>query len=140
MVTQRIAPHLLAAPLLVLAVGCAVTSSDSDPQASTDGLEIDDLSAVPAAACPSGFVCIYAGQTSSSSITNKYFNYGCYKLFDQFGEHAIVNNQTDHAWVGLYLGSSCEKSTFESGWPIHNTVTTDLTPINSIRLSPTALP
>ena len=74
------------------------------------------LTATPAQAagsfhgCPSGAVCIYNGAGVDSGIESGaiYYSYGAHNLHGQYGNHAVVNNQTDNAWLtfcGGYNGT-----------------------------------
>lgn len=84
--------------------------------------------------CPSGNVCIYPGTGyNGDQPSNTYYDYGCYKLYDQLGNHRVVNNQTGKAGMLAYSSSNC--GTGYLGWlgPGGNDVI-NLTPINSIEL------
>jgi hypothetical protein len=89
--------------------------------------------------CPSGWVCMYtdAGfNAKPPQIEHKYFNYGCYNLSNEFGNRAIVNNQTGGAKVSGYNNGGCTSRawTFAPSQTFGYRV--DITPINSISLNP----
>ena len=134
---QKIVKYLPIASMLVLINGCVATLSTSDTRASDDDSVLEDLSLTPeVVSCASQFVCIHSGTTQTSSITNTYFQYGCYKLFNQFNNHLVENNQTGQAFVDFFTGSSCEQSTLLEGWVAPLDMVVNLTPANSVRLSP----
>ncbi|MEV0400922.1 hypothetical protein [Actinoallomurus sp. NPDC050550] len=85
--------------------------------------------------CPSGYVCIYPGAGwNNDQPSNEYYKYGCYKLYNQYGTHRVLNNQTGYAPTDGYTSSNCSTG-FEyyiasgGAWADVN-----LTPVNSIDL------
>lgn len=82
--------------------------------------------------CPSGYVCIYGeSKPLTTTPTNKYYRYGTYKLYNQYGYHFVVNNQTGGATVALCEnsnGTRCEYITNVGAFA------RNLSPINSIKL------
>jgi hypothetical protein len=133
---QRNTKYMTVASMLALAIGCVATLSARDARASDDDSAVEGPSAEPEATCASGNVCIHSGTTKTSSITNTYFQYACYKLFNQHGSHLVENNQTGEASVAFYTGSNCEESTLLEGWaaPLHLVV--NLEPANSVKVYP----
>jgi len=86
--------------------------------------------------CPSGYVCIYPGKGwHNNKPSHKYYKYGCYKLYNQYGTHRVLNNQTGYAPTDGYTSSNCGKGFkfyIASGgaWADVN-----LSPVNSIDLT-----
>lgn len=87
--------------------------------------------------CPSGYVCIYPQNAgwNNDHPSNTYYNYGCYKLYNQYGTHRVLNNQTGYAPTDGYTSSNCSTGFsyyIASGgaW-----ADVDLTPVNSIDLT-----
>ncbi|MFD8086389.1 hypothetical protein ACFV4F_32365 [Kitasatospora sp. NPDC059722] len=83
--------------------------------------------------CADGYVCIYSEGIDSTTVTNRYYNYGTYNLSNQYNNHWVFNHQTGGAHVALcygYNGTNCLPAT-GPGWQFVN-----LTPINSIVVSP----
>ncbi|GHP00308.1 hypothetical protein KSF_103550 [Reticulibacter mediterranei] len=90
--------------------------------------------------CPPGYVCIYPeGSTNGvndTTPTQKYYYYGVYQLSNQYGQHEIINNQVDKAWASLctdWQGATCHQMLAPLTLGTYN-----LTPINSIKVKPTA--
>ncbi|WP_346268220.1 hypothetical protein [Streptomyces sp. SCUT-3] len=87
------------------------------------------------AGCPSGYVCIYQGASWNNGVTeHKYYTYGAHNLVNEYGTHRVFNNQTGDATVQLcrgYNGVDCGSKI--KPWTY---VDVDLTPYNSIKLSP----
>ena len=90
--------------------------------------------------CPAGAVCIYNGATPDTGIEpgGYYYSYGAHNLHNQEGVHAVINNQTDGAWVtfcggsnggGPWLGSEAPNTAY----PPYGQ---DLGPVYSIVLTP----
>ena len=88
--------------------------------------------------CPYGAVCIYPQDKGLNGNRPQaggvYFAYGAHNLRNQFGTHAIVNNQYGGAGYrlcpGYNGGGSCA-----SGSTARGTASYNLTPINSIVLT-----
>jgi hypothetical protein len=89
--------------------------------------------------CPAGAVCVYNGASLSSGVESggMYWSYGAHNLHNQFGDHAVINNQTGGAWLtfcgggngtGPWLGSEAPNTAY----PPYDV---DLTPVNSIILT-----
>ncbi len=134
---KHTAKSSLTGSMLALAIGCLAVMGAREARADDDDqIEIDEPAAHANATCASGHVCIHAGTTQGSSITNTYYNYACYKLYDQHGKHLVENHQTGEAQVAFYTGSNCEQSTLLEGWaaPLH--FVENLEPANSVRLFP----
>lgn len=90
--------------------------------------------------CPYGAVCIYAGGTTDTAITNIYWSYGAHNLSGQYGYHAIVNNQYGFGtWARLCYGYNGVNCTAHNV-PRYEACTCytyfNLTPINSIYMAP----
>jgi hypothetical protein len=89
--------------------------------------------------CPIGYVCIYPG-ASFSGTPQRYYYYGTYNLQNEFGYHMVVNNQYvdqpgDLPQLWLYRGYNATGYLWD--WlPMGNYGAINLTPINSINLSP----
>lgn len=85
--------------------------------------------------CPEGAVCIYTGDSwNGGNPEHIYWSYGAHKLYDEYGKNRVYNNQTGDATVSFCTGSDGTNC----GSTIHadHYGGRDLTPINSIRLSP----
>jgi hypothetical protein len=85
--------------------------------------------------CKYGYACLY---TDAGAATNtpehSYVHYGCYNLSNELGHRDLVNNQYGGATVTLYTGYNCVGPTFTSQEA--EVDDGDITPINSLRLSP----
>jgi hypothetical protein len=92
--------------------------------------------------CPAGAVCIYNGASPDTGIEPGaiYWTYGPHNLHNQYGDHAVINNQTGGAWLTF-----CEGYNGTGPWSMSeapnaslppSTWDYDLTTINSIILSP----
>ncbi|MFE6100842.1 hypothetical protein [Streptomyces laurentii] len=85
--------------------------------------------------CPSGAVCVYAEgkDPSSGTLTHTYWSYGAHNLSNQYGWHAVVNNQTGGASADVchkYGGGDCYFR-----MPAGTAWYPNLTDVNSIRLN-----
>ncbi|CAL9360700.1 hypothetical protein SUDANB120_00656 [Streptomyces sp. enrichment culture] len=85
------------------------------------------------AGCPSGAVCIYPqDQNPAVKPTHVFYSYGAHKIYNQYGNHWVLNNQTGGATAALCTGSS---GTGCGGRIAAQTgVYANLTPINSVAL------
>ncbi|MEU6864559.1 hypothetical protein ABZ924_14970 [Streptomyces sp. NPDC046876] len=86
------------------------------------------------AGCPDGAVCIYPqNQNPAVAPSQIFYSYGAHKLFDQYGNHWVLNNQYGGATASLCTGSNGTGC----GGPIAQGtgVYADLGPINSITLN-----
>jgi hypothetical protein len=84
--------------------------------------------------CPSGYACIYP-EGNSETPSPKFYYYGVHRLSNQFNRHIVFNNQTGGALLKLctdWNGNTCPYTVSPGGWG----VSYDLTPINSVVLSP----
>ena len=122
--------HVARAALLTTAAVALAILTAAGP-ASADPVSFDG--------CPDGAVCLYNGATTDSGVESNgvFWSYGAHDLSGQEGEHAVVNNQTNGAWLtfcGGYggrdpgLGSEAPNTQ----WPPY---TQDLSPVNSIILT-----
>ncbi|MCX5329128.1 MULTISPECIES: hypothetical protein [unclassified Streptomyces] len=85
--------------------------------------------------CPYGAVCLYNNADPNSGIQNGgvYWAYGPHNLSNQYGDHYVMNNQYDDAWVELctgYNGTGRGTTIISAGWGFPQ----NLSPINSIVL------
>ncbi len=132
---KTLAHDMITASMFTLALmGCATAPDASDTDEAAQAIAQPD--AVAKATCASGDVCIHAGTTKATSITNRYYTYGCYKLYDQHGSHMVENNQTGEAAVAFYTGSNCEISTLIEGWAAPYDFVENLERANSVKLYP----
>lgn len=85
--------------------------------------------------CNLGYVCLYPNASWNGGIPeHRYYNYGVYKLYDEFGPHRLFNNQTGGATTRLCKNSDGTNCTSKlSPWTYWDI---DMTPYNSIRLDP----
>jgi len=86
--------------------------------------------------CGTGWVCLYpqGAGWNSDRPSQKWYNYGNYPLYDQYGSHYILNNQTGGAPVWLctdYPATNCPSYVAAGRWASVN-----FTPINSVKLVP----
>ncbi|WP_458248728.1 hypothetical protein [Streptomyces sp. MAI_2237] len=86
--------------------------------------------------CRSGNVCIWAEGVEpfdDPHPTVQFSSYGYHNLSNQYGEHAVLNNQYGGATASLchnYGGTNCYETLFQDDWAYEN-----LTPVNSITLN-----
>jgi hypothetical protein len=85
--------------------------------------------------CPSGYFCIYPGQSwNNDRPSHKFYTYGAHNLSNQFGWKWVLNNQTGGAdgWACYqYNGGDCRiKVEAGEAWTIY------FDPVNSIKLTP----
>ncbi|MFE4053904.1 hypothetical protein [Streptomyces sp. YIM B13518] len=85
--------------------------------------------------CNLGYVCLYSyAGWNGGSPEHRYYDYGVYKLYDEYGVHRWFNNQTGGATTRLCINSDGTNCTSKlSSWAYWDI---DLTPYNSIRLDP----
>jgi len=94
------------------------------------------LAAEPGASCPSGAVCIYpkGDGFAEGRPSHAFFSFGAHNIKNQFGVHAVVNNQVDRARAFVCTSSNgkgdCKRL------PDAGATGVDLTPINSFLLVP----
>jgi len=63
---------------------------------------------LPGKGCPAGYVCMYTVDgLINSTPEHKYYSYGCYNLYNEFGTRYILNSQTSGAEALLYKGYGC---------------------------------
>ena len=103
------------------------------------------VTASPASAtthsCPSEYACVYAGTTTSSTITYKWKTYGYHNIYHQSGRHLVVNAQTGGAFASAYSKYDAKGTELwtledgERGRPPSSAVK-DLGPVYSFWLSP----
>lgn len=86
--------------------------------------------------CQVGYVCIYSSESNWNRgiVEHRYYTYGTHRLYDEYGNHWIYNNQTDNAAFRLCRGGNgtdCDGWGYPGGpYVIH------LTQYNSIKLVP----
>jgi hypothetical protein len=85
--------------------------------------------------CPYGAVCLYNTADPNSGIQSGgvYWAYGPHNLSNQYGDHFVMNNQYDSAWVELctgYNGTGRGTTIIYAGWGFPQ----NLSPINSLVL------
>jgi hypothetical protein len=85
--------------------------------------------------CPSGYVCIYPGESYNGDVPSlKFLTYGAHNLSNQYGWKYILNNQTGGAIARIcdgYNGTNCWLTIYPGEtWDI------DFTPVNSVYLAP----
>ncbi|MGW1614045.1 hypothetical protein ACWCQZ_32320 [Streptomyces sp. NPDC002285] len=84
------------------------------------------------AGCPYGAVCIYPqGQDPAVSPSHIFYSYRRHTIYNQFGDHSVLNNQYDGA-----LAETCKSRTTGCHFTIgpQEGFYVNLTPINSILL------
>lgn len=117
-----------AAAFTIAAAGVATFGPVSSAYAATYG-------------CPSGWTCVYSGPNPATSrIDAEFFSYGAHNLSNEYGTHAVYNNQTGGAGAYLctgYNGVNCTNNgliTYDV--PAGLFLDVDLSPVNSILLTP----
>ncbi|MFF9485343.1 hypothetical protein [Streptomyces sp. NPDC014676] len=83
--------------------------------------------------CPYGAVCIYPqNQNPAVSPSHVFWAYGPHRIYNQFGYHWVLNNQSDYAVAYLCksVGTDCHDSINSQEGLYFN-----LDPINSVTLS-----
>lgn len=94
----------------------------------------DDVEAEALHGCPSGAVCIYDGAGWDAKVPEHvYWSYGPHKLYDEYGKHAMVNNQTGGATMTLCEGADGTNCIDPRSAPA--TEFPDLTRFNSVKLA-----
>ena len=86
--------------------------------------------------CPTGYVCIYPGTTSSQPPTYKFASYGPHAIHNQYGSHLVVNAQYGGAGVDAKSGANGTGTTLDSlsyGGPTSKVM--NLSPVNSFVLT-----
>ena len=84
--------------------------------------------------CPAGAVCIYPGDGwNGGNPSHVFWSYGVHRIYNQFGDHLIYNNQTHGAVVDICYGADGTDCAYI---PANYAVTFNLTPINSVSLRP----
>ncbi|GAB7106788.1 hypothetical protein JCM4814A_51020 [Streptomyces phaeofaciens JCM 4814] len=84
------------------------------------------------AGCPYGAVCIYPqNQNPAVSPSHIFYSYGFHPIYNQYGNHWVLNNQYDGA-----LAETCDSVDTDCHFTIgpQEGFYVDLTPINSILL------
>jgi hypothetical protein len=111
---------------VAFAAGVAVTAGATDAQAAGGTYE----------GCPYTAVCVYPQDAgwNGGNPSLIFYSYGAHNLSGQYGNHILFNNQSGGATAQTctgYDGVGCQ------GYLKANTyMTKDLTPINSIKLTP----
>ncbi|MEW2079537.1 hypothetical protein ACFZAG_39025 [Streptomyces sp. NPDC012403] len=83
--------------------------------------------------CPYGAVCIYPqNQNPAVSPSHVFWAYGPHRIYNQFGYHWVLNNQSDYAFAHLCrsVGTDCYDTVYAQEGLYFN-----LDPINSVTLS-----
>ncbi|MFF7019276.1 MULTISPECIES: hypothetical protein [Streptomyces] len=84
--------------------------------------------------CPYGAVCIYPENVTpvnNPHPSHIFYSYGFHRVYNQFGNHWVFNNQYDGAVAELCrsVNTDCTESIpSQQGWYV------DMTPINSLHL------
>lgn len=84
--------------------------------------------------CTPDYACIYPGTSWSGGPEHRFATYGVHKIYNEYGRHLLYNNQINGALMWLCTdgaGKSCPYYINAQGYP-----TVDLTPYNSIKLTP----
>lgn len=120
-----------AAALAIAAAGVSLGSATAAHAQTWDG-------------CPDGYVCVTPLYSNTPIL--KFYTYGAHNLSNVYGSYDVVNNQTGGATANLclgYNGTNCSVPWAAVGGylPAQSVmVNVDLTPVNSITLSPPPSP
>ena len=83
--------------------------------------------------CPLGAVCVYPDDSwNGGDPTYVFWSYGAHRIYDQYGEHRVFNNQTGLAYAELCTGSDGENCDNLIGPGEYTDI--NLTEVNSINL------
>lgn len=94
----------------------------------------NEVLSVEETGCPRGAVCIYPSlDYNGGNPTYVFWSYGVHKIYDQYGWHLVLNNQTDGAYAWLCKGSDGTYCDIGVNHP--REIKVDLTPINAVRLA-----
>jgi hypothetical protein len=87
--------------------------------------------------CNFGYFCIYPQNAgwNGDHPSLQFYSYGAHNLTNQLGNHVVFNNQSGTANGYLCLGYAGTGG-WTFGYPQHSSNTVNLTPINSIELTP----
>lgn len=90
--------------------------------------------------CPRGAFCIYPGTTfNGDNPEYVFFSYAGHNIYNEYGNHRVVSNQTANAAWGLCYGSRGTGGAYVGGVderPQPETI--NLTVVNSVELRPNA--
>ena len=85
--------------------------------------------------CPVGAVCIYPGlDYNGGNPTYVFWSYGVHRIYNQYGWHLVVNNQSDWADAYLCRGANGTDCSIDVNSP--REIQVRLTPVNSVLLRP----
>ena len=87
--------------------------------------------------CPYGAVCVYPDDSwANGNPTYVFYSYGTHQIYNQYGEHRVLNNQ----YGGAYVAPAANSDGTDQGLAIQPGHWSDinLTPVNSFVLFPQA--
>jgi len=125
---------ILRAALGAVATAALSATAVGGMAASASAAGTSDAEAKALHGCPSGAVCIYddAGWEAKQP-EHMYWSYGPHKFYEEYGTHAMVNNQTGGATMTLCYGAdgtNCIDTRSAPAIEFPN-----LTPFNSVKLA-----
>lgn len=114
-----------------LAVAFATMLTATTPVQAND----HDATSADETGCPLGAVCVYPSlDYNGGNPTYIFWSYGVHRIYDQYGWHLVVNNQTDWAEAYLCRGANGTNCSIDVNSP--REVQAYLTPVNSVLLRP----
>ena len=135
-ITMVVAGSIMAATGTVAAVVPASAHAATAP-ASASPRVLRPASPPTDPPCPSGDACedLIENDGLTYSIENKWYYYGCYQLYNDYGDRELYNHQTGGAMMRTYASSNCTGSPLNTVAPGH-AGEYNITPVNSILVSP----
>ncbi|WP_147917256.1 hypothetical protein [Ruania zhangjianzhongii] len=96
---------------------------------------VPDRPPPPDTGCPSGAVCVYPGTGwNGGDPTYVFWSYDAHRIYNQYGDHRVFNNQTGGAHA--VLSPDSDGSSWTVTIPAGTWTDENLTPINSVSLFP----
>lgn len=85
--------------------------------------------------CPYYYACMYTPTGwSNNTPEHKWYYYGCYNLYNEYGNRWIFNNQSGSATFSGNTGSGCSGTVLWTETPGLG-FETDITPVNAVYLA-----
>ncbi|GAA1490738.1 hypothetical protein [Brachybacterium sacelli] len=126
--------RILRAGMCAVATAALSATAVGGMAASASATGTSDAEAKALHGCPSGAVCIYDDAAwEAKQPEHMYWSYGPHKLYDEYGTHALVNNQTGGATMTLCEGA--DGTNCIDPRPAPATEFPDLTRFNSVKLA-----
>lgn len=94
--------------------------------------DVHDPGGKPWKGCPAGAVCLYSpAGYENNNPEHVYWSYGEHKLYNEFGSHYLLNNQTGGARASVWYDYNDEHAFV---LPAGASTEFDFTPVNSLSL------